>query len=487
MNARFSLALACLAALGAGVVVTWLVTGSGPKNRTTLPVDGQAARSQAGSPTLLQSPASQGGPGGAQGRPGPLASAGGGTSSRVPHGIDLSDPTTRAEALAAALGAVEINWGDVRNLLGLMDEPLDAEAKRILLENLKIGPRRTQVVHALEMLADETMLEALFAFVDDASADISVRNGTLTVLARMRGGEPDEIAKALEQRLRGSFGDDVYLLKAIAERGGVEATRAVLRYLAESGDIDPAKAAVFVPYAPANSPEAHELVVQALRDTKDPARLVMLLDAMIRPGMTGVTAEIAEAAKSADNEALQVASLRALARLGDQDAIQHLLAAAREPGSTGSRALDAMGFLQRETVTEDVRKDIRTFLEQAHRTTQPDYTRRVAIETLGRLGDRGSRELLYSYVSDRNPAVANEAILALGRLGAASRERVNDLGTLWAGGDEARRLVLIQTMGRVGGPDAAALLTAWGREDGNSPQVLTHLRLSQSRVEQDLR
>ena len=478
MTSRFRLALACTLALAVGVALTWILTRpattQGPGH-----VDGGGGGASSRTPDAVRpdplQPGRVGGFSAEQQRAGQLAAV---LHGRAPSGIDYSDPAVRAERLLALLQAPVIAWREVRVLLSKMDEPLEDAAKEILLHHLHKGPNRAPVVEAFAQIIDPSVAEAVFTIYDDVAADAAVRDAALKVLARMPGGDDDTIATQLASRLQHDARADIYLLRALAQRSGTEATRAFIRYIEEASHPEAIVSGAFSNFTVASTPEAIELAKEAISRQTSPEVLKRMLAILVRPNMS----ELSEAVRGLDTEAtsdgMRREVYRALARMGDPSSIEHLLERAVGQDDRATRALESLRFLKRETATRTTREQVRGLLERANEARDPVGTTRKAIEILGRLGDKEAKDLIWQHVDHPNDDVANAAIQSVGRLAEASRDKVEPLTERFDDGDQAQRMAIIQALVRIGGPKAREAVVKWYKEPGLDRQIRNYLNMA---------
>ena len=200
-------------------------------------------------------------------RPDPRAGIGGQASltARRAFGPDYEDPVYRAGRLDSLLADDEIDWRAVRDLLAIMDEPLGDKAKAILLRHLHMGPNRTPVVEAF---CDRfTMPPSCPRSLPSTTTRVPIppcAMRPLNVLARLPGGDNDDVATQLASRLAGTPAEDMYLLRAIAQRSGTEATRALVRYIEEAAHPDAIATGAFATWQVVSTPEAMDIAQDAL-------------------------------------------------------------------------------------------------------------------------------------------------------------------------------------------------------------------------------
>lgn len=483
---RPAFVIACLLALGAGVLVTrWLTDGDAPAR--TVDVDpGSPATGEPEDPDARV------------GLSGTAPEERHGTSrppevggmvpldARRPHGIDLSDPDERRRQLKWLLAQAEVDWTEVRAVLAAMQEPLEPGALKAIFDHLRTGPERNRIVLALEMLGDAAGVDQLVAILDDGSFDSSVRSSALRVLATMRGAEPDAVARLLEQRLRGDFRTDVYLIQTMAQRGGTEATRALVQYIESLGGGGDFVADALRMHAVATTPEAIALAREALSRASDPLVIERLLGTFVREDAP----DLAPAVLALDRDDLppttRLKVLESLARIGAGSALERLLARATEPGDTGRMALDAMRMLSREASTTASRGRIRELLDRADLASDPENVKVTTLRALGALQAVEAVDTIWRHAERGTPRVGNTAIEAIGRMGPKAQARVDDLASLYERGDEARRMTIVRALSSISGERSREWVDGWMKQEGISPQLGTQLRVVSSKLHQDL-
>ena len=476
----------CVLALGAGVLLSRFLggTSSPPRDVEFEQADGPAGGGDEGSLGGTLAGRDVGLDGRGSGGP---TNAGGGLPSgaRTPTGIDLSDPAQRKQHLAFLLAMAEPDWAEVRQVLAAMgSEPLDPELKARLFEWFRTGPRRNEIGQALEMLGDPSAVESFLVFLDDKATPPDLRYATIQALATFRGGDPDTIVLALEPRLAGDWRTDVYLLQVMAQRGGTEATRALVRYIERLGDTGDFQPGILRHYVVANTPESIELAKEALASASSPEVTKRLLASLVRDGSAALVPSLLELDRDGQPDAVRLEVLKALARAGGEDALDRLLAHATSGGTTGRMALDAIAQLPREIATVKERERIRDLLDRAGLTEDPENTRVTTLRTLGELGAVESMDAIVLHAERGTPRVANAAIEALGRIGSKAQPKVDAIAGLYARADEAQRFAIVRALAGIGGSKALAWVRSWQDDTSVSNQLKTQLRAAAGRLVQ---
>ncbi len=480
----------CLVAVAAGVFVTRWLSNSPPTS--DVPLDGGArpgSEDLAGTAPVTLRGEDQGGPrirGPEAGVDTTMRVAGAvPRDARRPHGLDLTDPTQRRNHLAALLAMAEPDWAEIRLVLAAYGQtPLDPAHRERLLDWFRTGPQRARIVEAMQMLGDPAALGDFVELLDDATLPDDLRHATLRVLATFRGGESDQVALALEARLKGDHRRDVYLLRTIAERGGTEATRILVRYIEARGDASSFDISLIRNYAFANTPEAIEILRDALRTSSSPTVTARLVGALAREGNTALVPSLLELDRDDQDPAVRAEVMRALARVGGDQAIDRLVSSAARGGATGRMALDAITLLPRETTTATGRARIRDLLERASQSDDPDTVRVTALASLGELGDTASMETMVGYAQRGSARVSGAALVALGRLGSAAVGHVDEVAALYAGADETKRFALVRALAGIGGQASERYIRQWMEDDSISNQLRTQMRAAAGRLAQ---
>jgi 23S rRNA G2445 N2-methylase RlmL len=92
------------------------------------------------------------------------------------------------------------------------------------------------------------------------------------------------------------------------------------------------------------------------------------------------------------------------------------------------------------------------------------------VSVLGRLADPGARDMLRSALADSDPLVVRRAVTALGKLD-FDPETDTALRATWSAADVTLKRALAAALGKVGGPDAPALLRATQRTDAELARI----------------
>lgn len=470
MTARYQLALVGLLALALGTGVTWFLMG-----------DDTATPHDVGSGPASRSPGDTGAAGLLRGTAAPTGtddgtSVPGGTNAmelvgaREPHGPDYRDPAFRAKKLAELLDAPAIQWREVQRLLAIMDEPLSEEAKRILVESLRTGPRGL-VVEALAAVNDPTLAEGLFEVVDDAGGSAAMRQAALLALARMRGADADEVAKQLESRLSGAFRQDVHVLTAISVRGGGEAARAIIQYLTAQSDAS-MSAHAFNRFDLGQDGAAAKIFNEALLKPQSPVVMKQLLELVGKPGSAALVPALVKLEAGKASPEVRKAALRTLGRIGTSGAVEHLLVRARESGDMGEAALRSLDSLRSADL--GAREALRKELDRANLAARPVETRTRVLRALGRLKDKDSLPIMLEALDDSDQKVERAAIIAIGGLGEHAQPAFARLVKTYKGANTGTRNAVVHAMGSLGGQEALKTLQEWSKEE-NLDATLTRM------------
>lgn len=472
MNPRFKLALASLLALGLGALGTWLLTGDRGA------VEPELRRLDDGPGEGVPFDPLGGGPGapgaaadgtrpvmeGPEGRP--LRPGGGSlVGARAPHGIDLSDPATRAAELARLLGAIEVDWAAVAEILALMPagERLDAASADALLAGLR-SERRNMALLAFARLADGALVPALFDLYGDPTAPPGARAAALRALWEMPGADGAAVVRGLESLLRGRPEEDRELLYAIARRGGAEGARALLEYLGRTPDLTRIPDHVLQQLDLGRSVEAREALKAALAAPQSPQMAEKLLAIVAYQQAQGLTEQVIAFDSDAHPAALRRQALDALRQIGDRAAVEHLLGLARQPGEYGEIALKAVADLRRADAA--ARQALVKALDEAGLAARPDALRAGLLLALGSVEHSPAVPVVAEYLKHPHPELRSAAVRSLGRMGNRARDKVGALVALWDGADETLRRDLAIAVSSIGGESAVGALTRWVAEEG---------------------
>jgi HEAT repeat protein len=465
MTPRFRLALVVLVALGVVTLSIWMLKGGAggggdstsggradPENASGRPLAGTNDPNATGGAGATGGRPSGTGPGGVTLRPG----------IRAPEGLDLTDPAQRRKYLLQLLAKGPESWDDVAALVALTTEPLDPAVKEALLKALMSGDRNG-VSKALNVANDPSLVPDLLAVVDDPNAPAAARRVALLALGQMPGGNPDEVAKALEARLQGNANADFEVLDAIARRGGRESVRAVVEYVERSKDAARLSQALVGRMDLKTDPELASIVADALGRQQSPGALETLVAIAGQPGVPALAAALVALDRDDVPEALRTKVLDALSQNGTVVAIDHLIAVSRQPGMWGEKAILALEHIPKEASREAKESLVRE-LERAALNPRPDLARSALLTAAGRLGVKEALPAMVESFRSSDDNVRNKAISAVGLLGHHARPHVAEVAKMFAAGTPATRTSVAVALGNIGGPEALAALEEFLKE-----------------------
>ncbi len=469
MTRRFQLAVAVSAVLVVGVVLIALATGvfdgpvaSGPDlvaERDGPDGAGTGAAQLEGSGTADGDPETGPHlPRGATGR-GALR-----PGMRDPHGLDLSDPQQAADYLSELLSTEPLNWKEINRVLGVMTEPLSDASRAILLQQLLHG-QRNQAVQAFGKLQDGSLTEDLLAAFDDPANRVA-RGAILHALATMPGADPGTVAKELEARLTDDIAHDRVLLQWIGARGGEEAARVIVEYMARTDQPGALRGSLLRMLDLKGDPAAAAVVLQALKDSTSPQVTSQLLDMVAQAGATGFTKEIIALDADGQSDAIRRQALDALARIGGKEAIDHLLAKAEAPGTYGEAAVSSIRLIASADL--EGRAALVDALKRAGMMSRPDETKENLLLALGRLKEKSAIPLIVKSLDDGNERVRIAAVRGLGKMKDASREHVESIVEQYANGSPSMKMTAAIALGDIGGKDAISAMDQMLSEEGIS-------------------
>jgi HEAT repeat protein len=452
MTQRFRLALVVLIALAVVTLSVWLLKGGLDGRGAGVGGDGEhVAPDKSGGALLVPRDPADGEPGGGNG--GPSAIPGGMLQPggpRVPSGIDLSDPKQRRAYLADLLSKVPVDWEAVAGVVAITTEPLDPAAREAILTAMKSGDRNG-ASKALMVTHDPAFVPDLLAVLDDLTAPEGARRVALLALGQMPGGDRDEIAKALESRLKGEMSPDFEVLDAIARRGGRESARAVVQYVERSSEAERAWQALSG-RMDLKDPEVAAIVAEALTRTQSPGALETLLRVAGEPGAAGLAPALIALDREDVSETHRALVYDALAHVGTGDAMGHLLQVSRQPGVYGEKALLALSAVR--SATDEARAALVNELERAALNPRPEMAKATLLLAVGRLQVKEALPRVVESLRDPSDEVRNSAIRAVGLMKSAARPHVGEIARLFQEGNQATRGSVATALGNIGGPEA---------------------------------
>ena len=138
---------------------------------------------------------------------------------RPPSGEDLSDPARVKARLRENLAASNPRWDWIAQLLGVLDQPLDADIKAAIETQLVHG-NAAGAIQAYERLRDGSVVPDLLKLLDDPTLEDHDRNNILVAVTSIPAGDSAQVVTGIEARLKNDFAHDLPYLKAIAHEGG---------------------------------------------------------------------------------------------------------------------------------------------------------------------------------------------------------------------------------------------------------------------------
>jgi len=296
----------------------------------------------------------------------------------------------------------------------------------------------------------------------------------------MPGANAAEVVRGLEARLTGDLRYDALLLQAIGRRGGREAARAVVEYLARSSDPLAAPSHAFLQLDLAKDPEAAAVVARALRETSSPEALRALIRVAARPGAASMVEPLAALNVEGQSSEVRMEAIRALAEVGTPEAIDQVLEAARDPGTYGDVAWKSIGHVV--AATPEAQTKLLKALETADQDSRPKEARLALLRALGNLKTEAAMKPLHAALVDPDPRVREVGVRGLGRIGEPSARYVEDLVDVFSTGDPSLRRSVVLALGGIGGAEARSVLQQMqGRED-LTPTVHRAIRVSLQRL-----
>jgi HEAT repeat protein len=479
MTARFKTGLLLAAALAVGVVIAVLLPerGAGAGARDLLaddPGGGVGPRGGGGSIEIDRSgetPDPE--EGGLDGMGEPARGPGIEPGLRTPSGIDLSNPDTRLTELHRLLGGEVINWQKVGELLAIMTEPVPAELRGVLLDELRAGNRH-QVMHAFRVLRDPSFVEDLFDVLDDPNAGRGAQAAALQALWQMPGAGNDDVALRLEGRLSNDPGKDRALLHALAARGGVEATRALVQYLTRSPQPGAVQQFILHTLDFSDNPQAAAVLDEALNRPQEPAVLAALVDMAGRPGGERFTRSLIDLDNDAQKPELRAKLYQALGKIGDESAVDYLLGKSEEAGAFGEKAIHAIRGIHAADL--GARSKLTKALEMAALNPRPEKMKESLLLSLGALRHRPAMLTIAEHLADPSPGVRHAAIDALGRMGSPAAAHTEAIATRY-GGTEQTKIKVAVALATIGGTEALTYLERWEADEDNSPSLQRTLKM----------
>lgn len=386
---------------------------------------------------------------------------------REPVAPGLATATQRREALAAALAQRPVRSAVLGEVLQAMPEgeSLDEVAREALLYLLRRAPP-PGLVPALARAADPALLRGLLDLSDEAGLEPGVRLAALQSAATFRGASEADVVQALAGRLGRDGAADADVLHALALRGGAEGMRAVTEYALGGAGRVPAlgwRAGL------GDDTAAQAVLAEALGRAATPEALQVLVRLAGQPGASGVSAALVALDSEARPASLRQDVVEALARVGDERSVEHLLAASAQAGDHGQRARLALASVP--TATPGARAALIGALERSGAARLDDQARSGLLDVLARLREPKALPVAVESLRDPSDRVRNSALHLLRSQGARARSHVAEAAELFEPGSAATRVAVVQALGALGGTAALARLEAWEARTDLPPEV----------------
>jgi hypothetical protein len=471
--------LVVLAALAAAVVVGLLLHASDEGGRAAPPVSAGDASATPAAPAPTPAAPEPSGPH-LQGKAPPAPGGGfdgpggkGLVGSREPAGPDLSDPAVRAAELRRLMGQQPVDWGKVAKVVALMNEPLPASMRPVMLQELRSG-RRLQVMRVFDALHDGSYVADLFALLDDPSVTAGARGAVLEALWRMPGGDRDDVVRRLEGRLQGEPAKDGALLQALSRRGGPEAARAWVDYLRRvqrPGEVP----RYLLQMVDVKDPAAAKVLARALRTEGSPQVQAKLVEMATRPGATALVQPLLELDHEGVDDTVRAKALMALGRIGAPTGVQYLLLRADEGGTYGAKAIQAIAQIRSQD--PKVTAQLAAALAQVDTNPRPAAARKSLLLAIGASRDPRALPAVAATLDDADEGVRLAAVQAMERMGPKARSYVGRLSNLFDSGNARTRLRVAAALGNIGGQEAVDAMQKMLTRKGLSPSLRQTLKL----------
>ena len=374
---------------------------------------------------------------------------------RVPEGMDLSDPEQVHALLVERLTEAPTDWKEVARLVALYHEPLDAEMRARLLRELVNG-RRGLVLGVFQASHDGTLVTDLLAQLDDETVTGNARSAVLTALATLPGADPALVVRGLEARLSGDLRGDAIVLQAIGQRGGAEAARAITDYIAKSDDPLAVASRGTLRLDLKDDAAASKVLSKALREARSDEALGALIRIATQPGAKGVVESLVALDASNVSGEVRGAVLRALAVIGTENAVTHVLETASRDDETARTAIRSLGVMS--AADAGARTKLLESLDASSGGAYADERRLETLRALSNLKHVPAEGKFAEALGDRDPRVQEVGVQGLGRLGEVSREHVGDLVHAFGSGGESLQRSVVIALGQIGGEEAAGVL-----------------------------
>lgn len=399
---------------------------------------------------------------------------------RVPEGVDLSDAEQVYALLQKRLAAVPTDWSDVARLAALYPEPLDPATRERLVNELVTG-RRGLVLKVFQVAQDPTLVEDLLLRLDDDTVTGNARSAVLTALATLPRADAGEVVRGLEARLSGHARKDAIVLRAIGQRGGAEAARAITTYIGESEDPLAVASQGTLRLDLKDDPEATAVLATAIRETRSDEALGALIRVATQPGASGVVESLVALDSTNVSPGVRSAALRALAVIGTAEAVDHVLASAQRSDDAALTAIRSIGVMT--AADTGARAKLLASLEEAPSGVHGDERRLETLRALSNLKHVPATNAFVTALDDRDERMRIVGAQGLGRVGEVAREHVDALVSVMASGSENLQRTVVVALGQIGGEEAAGVLRQMQAREDLPTSLQRAVRMAVMRVE----
>jgi HEAT repeat protein len=478
MSKSLILALAVLAVPILATVGIWLALDSGDDGTE----DGDALTRGPGGytrPGLAGTGTTADGAGAGTGTAGTPGGSNGLIGSRIPSGVDLTDPVQVQQLLEATLTEVPPNWPRLARLVELTQGRLDDRTRTFVLDALRAGDR-VGALSVLQVAQDGTLVDDLFRMLDEPGGSPAVRQAILQALGTLPGADDRDVVRGLESRLTGELRQDLLALQSISRRGGREAARAVVTYLENLDDPKQMPNLAFLRIDLAKDEEAAQVVLDAFERAQSEQALTALIMLASQPGAESFTETLIGLDREGQPDAIRREALQGLGRVGSAEAVTHLLRAAQGTGDTATVALTTVGRMV--SASEEGRDQLLETLSLAQRDPTQARTRLEVLRALGNLREERAIAPMAEAVQSGDRDLAIVASRGLGRMGSAAREHIGTLLDAYSTGDDTLRRTVAVSLGGIGGTEARNALQQMLDDETMSASLKRTVRMSLTRL-----
>ena len=422
---------------------------------------------------------------------------------RIPSSVDLGDPVEARVYLASLLKMQKVPWKLVGDVLAATPGPFSEVITKRLLEGV-VGNRRVAAINAVISSKDGTLVTGLLTTYDDTDLDGGVRSGVLGALVEMQAADRDAVSKALAERLGQNETQDRALLSAIALRGGAEASRVLVEAM---GQREADARTPHVPHAKlADDPAAAAVYLQALNAETRAHVLEALVRAVAQPGAATFAQPLIDMGSRELPDGVARARLEALAEVGGDGAVRHLLETAKSEDPLADDAQRALGQLSsagpkgraalRRALTdvpatpppaeasENASAEERRAASAARRQAREHALARASLlRALARLRDAEAAPQMAASLEDASTRVQRAALEGLQGLGPQAREQIPALVRAYGGSErDVFRRDVVRALGTIGGEDAVQALKSMRRAKDLPEEVRDEIDRALSRA-----